>query len=90
MLLVNHSPQVCLRFTEEAAARPKLKLLPRTVKEPVNGLASELQQAKIFGGAKPREETGSEDGGSRRESESQAEENNDNSNNHSATIAAAE
>ena len=41
-----HSP-------EEASARPRLKLLPRTVKDPVNAVANELQQAKIFGGAKP-------------------------------------
>ena len=27
--------------------------MPRTVKDPVNQVASELQQAKIFGGAKP-------------------------------------
>ena len=57
-----------------AAARPKLKLAPRTVKEPVNALADTLQHQTIFGGAKPREEnlTGSEDGGSgsRRTSES--------------------
>jgi len=54
-----------------AAARPKLKLLPRTVKDPVNALADTLQQQTIFGGAKPREENlGSDDGGSRRTSES--------------------
>merc|ERR1712204_7593 len=40
---------------EEAAARPKLKLLPRTVKAPVNELADTLQKQSIFGGAKPRE-----------------------------------
>ena len=52
-------------FTEEAAARPRLKLLPRTIKDPVNQIASELQQAKIFGGAKPvdrKDEDGEEEG----------------------------
>ena len=55
-------------FSEEAAARPKLKLLPRTVKAPVNELADTLQKQSIFGGAKPREETA--ESNSRRESES--------------------
>ena len=32
-----------------------MKLLPRTVKDPVNQIADQMQQAKIFGGAKPRE-----------------------------------
>ena len=54
---------------EEAAARPRLKLLPRTVKDPVNSMADSLQSAKIFGGAKPRDERESESK-SRRESES--------------------
>jgi len=40
---------------EELAARPKLKLLPRTTSEPVNSLASSSQASSIFGGAKPRE-----------------------------------
>ena len=39
---------------EEAAVRPKLKLLPRTVKDPVNALAETMQHSTIFGGAKPR------------------------------------
>lgn len=56
---------------EEAAARPKLKLLPRTVKEPVNALAETLQTQTIFGGAKPREENlDGEGSNSRRTSES--------------------
>lgn len=42
---------ICI--SEEAAQRPRLKLLPRTVKDPVNAIASDLQQTKIFGGAKP-------------------------------------
>jgi len=57
---------------EEAAARPKLKLLPRTVKAPVNELADTLQKQSIFGGAKPREE-GTGESNSRRESESNPE-----------------
>ena len=47
----NRSRTSCI--TEEAAQRPRLKLLPRTVKDPVNAIASDLQQTKIFGGAKP-------------------------------------
>ena len=34
---------------------PKLKLLPRTVQDPVNSVATRTQ-SKIFGGARPREE----------------------------------
>ncbi|CAH3108561.1 unnamed protein product [Porites lobata] len=40
---------------EELAARPRLKLQPRTVKDPVNEVASSVQQMTIFGGAKPRD-----------------------------------
>ena len=43
-------------FAEEAAARPRLKLQPRTVKDPVNSLADTMQKQSIFGDAKPREE----------------------------------
>lgn len=57
-------------FAEEAAARPKLKLLPRTVKDPVNALADTMQKQSIFGGAKPREENLEEGSNSRRTSES--------------------
>ena len=45
-----------LPSTEELAGRPKLKLKPRTVKDPVNDVASSVQQMAIFGGAKPRDE----------------------------------
>jgi hypothetical protein len=45
----------CL-ILEEAAARPRLKLLPRSVQDPVNALAETLQKQSVFGGAKPREE----------------------------------
>merc|ERR1712083_1136061 len=57
---------------EEAAARPKLKLLPRTVKDPVNALADTMHKQSIFGGAKPREENMSGPD-SRRTSESNPE-----------------
>ena len=44
-------------FVEELSHRPKLKLLPRTVKDPVLEVADKTQQMSIFGGAKPRDET---------------------------------
>ena len=43
-------------FAEESAARPRLRLLPRSVKDPVNALAETMQKQSIFGDAKPREE----------------------------------
>jgi len=55
---------------EESAQRPRLKLLPRTVKDPVHAIASDLQQTKIFGGAKPvdrKDEEGGEGGEERPE-----------------------
>ena len=44
----------CVR-PESAAARPKLKLLPRTVKDPVNTVVHTERNASIFGTGKPRE-----------------------------------
>lgn len=40
----------------DTSGRPRLKLLPRTVKDPLNALAETSRNAAIFGGAKPREE----------------------------------
>ncbi|KAL7640505.1 UNVERIFIED_CONTAM: hypothetical protein RMT77_008780 [Armadillidium vulgare] len=41
---------------EDLSNRPKLKLLPRSAKNPVNQLADTSDRNSIFGGAKPREE----------------------------------
>ena len=44
-------------FREVPSVRPKLNLLPRTVKNPINALAETMQQTTIFGrGAQPRQE----------------------------------
>lgn len=43
-------------FPEELSQRPRLKLLPRTKKDPVNQIAETSQTNSIFGGAKPRDE----------------------------------
>lgn len=40
---------------ESAAQRPRLKLLPRTVKEPPNDFVQTQRNASIFGTGKPRE-----------------------------------
>ena len=67
---------VCLLPTEEMAGRPKLKLKPRTVKDPVNDVASSVQQMSIFGGAKPRDEQDYEKGkGKDERSDSQSSQN---------------
>lgn len=43
-------------FCVDTAGRPRLKLQPRTIKDPVNAMAETSQTSTIFGGAKPREE----------------------------------
>jgi hypothetical protein len=45
-----------LSLSEEAAERPRLKLQPRTVRDPVNAPASSSSSANIFGSGKPRDE----------------------------------
>lgn len=55
----NHNdrpPSVSALGSIDDSERPRLKLQPRTVNEPVNGLAETKQAAAIFGNAKPREE----------------------------------
>jgi hypothetical protein len=56
-------PFFFLIFSDRDAGRPKLKLLPRTAKEPINALAETSQAAAIFGKARPREEKAAEEGG---------------------------
>lgn len=46
---------------ESAAARPKLKLLPRTVRDPMNTVVQSSKNASIFGTGKPRVEPASAD-----------------------------
>ncbi len=46
-----------ISFSESAAARPKLKLLPRSVKDPVNSVVQSERNTSIFGAGKPREES---------------------------------
>ena len=46
-------------LTESAAARPRLKLLPRTSKkasDPVKEVTSAMRNTSIFGSGKPRDE----------------------------------
>ncbi|XP_022344650.2 eukaryotic translation initiation factor 4H-like [Crassostrea virginica] len=45
---------------ESAAQRPRLKLLPRSVKEPVNAPSEVSRNASIFGTGKPRDATNDE------------------------------
>lgn len=52
-----HFYDVNFFLTLDTTGRPKLKLQPRTVKDPVNALAETSQTSTVFGGAKPREET---------------------------------
>ena len=42
-------------LSESAAARPKLKLLPRTVRDPPNDVVNTQRNASIFGTGKPRD-----------------------------------
>ncbi|KAG8194897.1 hypothetical protein JTE90_029188 [Oedothorax gibbosus] len=42
--------------SDDATARPRLKLLPRSVKDPVNAVADTSNRSSIFGQAKPRDE----------------------------------
>lgn len=53
---------VLISIAERDAGRPKLNLAPRSVKDPVCGLAQTKQAAAIFGDAKPREEVAGAEG----------------------------
>ena len=44
-----------VNIVDSAAARPKLKLLPRTVKQPVNSAVVTDRNKAIFGSGKPRD-----------------------------------
>ncbi|XP_033627124.1 eukaryotic translation initiation factor 4H-like [Asterias rubens] len=47
---------------EDLARRPRLNLAKRSVKDPVNQLASDIQRSSIFGSGKPREEAAKKEG----------------------------
>jgi len=56
IVVVELTTDLCVdAWLESAAARPKLKLLPRTVKDPVNTVVHTERNASIFGTGKPRE-----------------------------------
>lgn len=52
-------------ISESAAARPRLKLLPRTVKDPTNDFVNTQRNASIFGTGKPRDKSPSGEGSER-------------------------
>lgn len=53
--LVFHQSSFYIFCIESAAQRPKLKLLPRTVKDPVHSVVQTERNAAIFGTGKPRD-----------------------------------
>ncbi|KAL8573319.1 hypothetical protein ACOMHN_032781 [Nucella lapillus] len=56
--------------SESASRRPRLKLLPRTVKKPLNSSAETMRSSQIFGTGRPRDEAKVEATRSRNTSES--------------------
>merc|ERR1712136_390168 len=54
-------PPISTQSTRDDPARPRIKLAPRTVKDPIGQLADTFEKSDIFGKGKPRDSSTLED-----------------------------